>query len=162
MMKFVLSRSLTFNERLRAAKILYRVIGRESTLSGLARHFECHRTKLGPASGRRQNPPSPPGANDSPASAPFAKQISSLLYLTKRDHTQKVYYAEPDPLRGSLLLPMTAHTQLVGFIACGPKRDRTHYLPGEVETLSALAHRSGSAYLWLTARQPAIEAVPTL
>lgn len=65
------------------------------------------------------------------------------------------------PSAGSLLLPMTAHAQLVGFITCGPKHDRTHYLPDEVETLSTLAHRSGSAYLWLTARQPTISAVPT-
>lgn len=56
------------------------------------------------------------------------------------------------PLRGALLLPMMARAQLVGFIVCGPKRDRTHYLPDEVETLSALAHRAGSAYAWLTMR----------
>lgn len=56
------------------------------------------------------------------------------------------------PLRGALLLPMTARTQLVGFIACGQKRDRTHYLPEEIETLAALAHRAGSAYAWLTLR----------
>jgi hypothetical protein len=56
------------------------------------------------------------------------------------------------PLLGALLLPMTARTQLVGFIACGQKRDRTHYLPEEIETLSALAHRTGSAYAWLTLR----------
>ena len=56
------------------------------------------------------------------------------------------------PLRAALLLPMTARTQLVGFIVCGPKRDRTHYLPEEVETLGALAHRTGAAYGWLTLR----------
>jgi hypothetical protein len=56
------------------------------------------------------------------------------------------------PLRGALLLPMTVRTELVGFIACGPKRDGTHYLPEELETLSALAHRMGSAYAWLTVR----------
>lgn len=56
------------------------------------------------------------------------------------------------PLRGALVIPMVARAQLVGFIVCGPKRDRTHYLPDEVETLSALAHRAGSAYAWLTLR----------
>jgi GAF domain-containing protein len=56
------------------------------------------------------------------------------------------------PLRGSLLLPMTARGSLVGFIACGPKRDRTHYLPEEVDTLSLLAHRAGTAYVLLTSR----------
>lgn len=59
------------------------------------------------------------------------------------------------PLRGALLLPMAARTQLVGFIVCGPKRDRTHYLPEEVETLSALAHRTAAAYAWLTLRPAA-------
>jgi hypothetical protein len=54
------------------------------------------------------------------------------------------------PLRAALLVPMTARTHLVGFIVCGPKRDRTHYLPEEIETLTALAHRVGSAYGWLT------------
>ncbi|HET7813145.1 MAG TPA: GAF domain-containing protein [Candidatus Baltobacteraceae bacterium] len=56
------------------------------------------------------------------------------------------------PLRGSLLLPMTARGQLVGFIVCGPKRDHTHYLPEEVETLELLAHRAGTAYVLLTGR----------
>ncbi|HKU68326.1 MAG TPA: hypothetical protein VJP85_11175 [Candidatus Baltobacteraceae bacterium] len=53
-------------------------------------------------------------------------------------------------LRGALLLPMTARGQLVGFIVCGPKLDRTHYLPEEIETLSLLTHRTGSAYALLT------------
>ena len=58
-------------------------------------------------------------------------------------------------LAGALLLPMTARGQLVGFIACGPKHDRTHYLPDEVVTLTTLAHRTGSAYALLTfAAQP--------
>lgn len=56
------------------------------------------------------------------------------------------------PLRGSLLLPMTARGRLIGFIACGPKRDRTHYLPEEAETLQLLAHRAGTAYVLLTSR----------
>ena len=54
------------------------------------------------------------------------------------------------PLAGALLLPMTARGQLVGFIGCGPKHDRTHYLPDEVETLALLSHRTGSAYALLT------------
>lgn len=89
--------------------------------------------------------------------------IDDLAVLRLRGFNEAFECDEPEhPFRGSLLLPMMAHTQLVGFIACGPKRDRTHYLPGEVETLAALAHRSGSAYLWLTARQPATAALTTL
>lgn len=53
-------------------------------------------------------------------------------------------------LRGGLFVPMSARAQLVGFIVCGPKRDRTHYLPEEVETLAMLSHRVASSYAWLT------------
>ena len=56
------------------------------------------------------------------------------------------------PLRAALFVPMVARMQLVGFIVCGPKRDRTHYLRDEIDTLATLAHRAGSAYLWLTLR----------
>lgn len=56
------------------------------------------------------------------------------------------------PLRGALLLPMTVRTQLIGFIACGPKADHTHYVPEEIETLQSLAHRAGAGYAWLTLR----------
>ncbi len=52
--------------------------------------------------------------------------------------------------QGALLLPMTARGQLIGFIACGAKHDRTHYLPEEVETLTTLTHRVGSAFALLT------------
>jgi hypothetical protein len=54
------------------------------------------------------------------------------------------------PLRGALLLPMAARGQLVGFIACGPKIDRTRYLQEEIATLSLVAQRTGSAYALLT------------
>ena len=54
------------------------------------------------------------------------------------------------PLRAALLMPMTARAELVGFIVCGPKRDGTHYLPEEVQALSALTHRVGSAFALLT------------
>ena len=52
--------------------------------------------------------------------------------------------------RGALLSPMTARGHLIGFISCGPKHDRTHYLPEEVETLATLTHRVGSALALLT------------
>ncbi|HTU69609.1 MAG TPA: GAF domain-containing protein [Candidatus Baltobacteraceae bacterium] len=67
------------------------------------------------------------------------------------------------PLRAALFVPMVARMQLVGFIVCGPKRDRTHYLPDEIDTLTTLAHRAGSAYLWLTLRPDETgRALPTL
>ena len=67
-------------------------------------------------------------------------------------------------LRGALLLPMSAHTELIGFIVCGPKNDHTRYAPDEVATLAALAHRAGTAYVWLTRLQfaptPSTASVP--
>ncbi len=60
--------------------------------------------------------------------------------------------APQHPLRAALMLPMTARTHLVGFIVCGPKTDHTHYIPEEIDTLQALAHRAGAGYAWLTMR----------
>lgn len=65
------------------------------------------------------------------------------------------------PLQGALMLPMMARTQLIGFIVCGPKADRTHYIPHEIDTLQALAHRAGAGYGWLNMRALVpLEAVP--
>jgi hypothetical protein len=64
-------------------------------------------------------------------------------------------YESDDPrhaLRGALLTPMTVRGDLVGFIVCGPKHDRTHYLPEEYDTLTMLTHRVGNAFAWLTLR----------
>jgi len=56
------------------------------------------------------------------------------------------------PLRGALFVPMSVRGQLVGFVVCGPKRDGTHYLGEEIDTLATRAHRAGTAYAWLTLR----------
>lgn len=94
-------------------------------------------------------------ALDTPACESLPQQFSGsdFAVLRLRRWHEAFECDEPDhPLRGSLLLPMTARGQLVGFIVCGPKRDHTHYLPEEVETLELLAHRAGTAYVLLTSR----------
>jgi hypothetical protein len=50
----------------------------------------------------------------------------------------------------ALVCPMTLRGLLYGFVVCGPKIDRTSYLPEEQETLASLVHRVGIAYEWLT------------
>lgn len=90
-----------------------------------------------------------PGANSTPTLLPS----DDFTVLRLRRWSEPFECDEPEHLlRGALLVPMMARAQLVGFVVCGPKRDRTHYLPDEIETLSALAHRTGSAYAWLTLR----------
>lgn len=93
-------------------------------------------------------------------SAPAASPLPAILpnddfaVLRMRRWGEPFECDEPHhALRAALFVPMTARTQLVGFLVCGPKRDRTHYLPEEIETLSALAHRTGGAYAWLTLRE---------
>ncbi|HEY9084929.1 MAG TPA: hypothetical protein VIN40_03175 [Candidatus Tyrphobacter sp.] len=48
-----------------------------------------------------------------------------------------------------LFLPMSLRGELLGFLACGPKPDRTPYLRDEVDALSLLAHQIGIATAWL-------------
>lgn len=88
------------------------------------------------------------------------RTVTLVSHTSPRTTADNVTDDEPGhPLQGALLLPMTARAFLVGFIVCGPKSDRTHYLPEEIEALGALAHRTGSAYGWLTLR-PSVQTVP--
>lgn len=54
------------------------------------------------------------------------------------------------PLSHFYVAPMLLRGTLYGFAICGPKVDRTSYLPDEQETVAALVHRVGIAYEWLT------------
>jgi hypothetical protein len=44
-----------------------------------------------------------------------------------------------------LFVPMTVRGDLVGFLCCGPKPDRTAYLDDEIKALSLLAHHTAIA-----------------
>ena len=44
-----------------------------------------------------------------------------------------------------LFVPMTVRGDLVGFLCCGPKPDRTAYLEDEIKALSLLAHHTAIA-----------------
>ncbi|HTU82735.1 MAG TPA: hypothetical protein VMF61_11435 [Candidatus Acidoferrales bacterium] len=57
---------------------------------------------------------------------------------------------ESHRLAGAYVCPMTLRGRLYGFAICGPKIDRTGYLPDERETVAALTHRVGITYEWLT------------
>ncbi|HET7815393.1 MAG TPA: GAF domain-containing protein [Candidatus Baltobacteraceae bacterium] len=92
-------------------------------------------------------------------SEPVAEAVTPLLSANDLAVLRLRRWTEPfecdvpgHPFRGALLLPMTVRAQLVGFIVCGPKTDHTHYIPEEVDTLQALAHRAGAGYAWLTIR----------
>lgn len=87
----------------------------------------------------------------SAASTPALLSAHDFAVLRLRRWHEPFECDEPEhSLRGALMLPMNARGQLVGFVVCGPKRDHTHYLPEELETLTFLTHRMGSAFALLT------------
>ncbi len=55
-----------------------------------------------------------------------------------------------------LFLPMTLRGEVLGFLCCGPKPDRTPYPRDEVDALAFLAHQIGIASAWLQ-REPALQ-----
>lgn len=57
-----------------------------------------------------------------------------------------------------LFIPMTLRGDVLGFLCCGPKPDRTAYPPDEVAALSLLAHHVGIASA-LLARAPTIPTI---
>lgn len=92
-------------------------------------------------------------------SQPVAEGLPTLLSSNDLVVLRLRRWSEPfecevpqHPLRGALMLPMTARTHLIGFLVCGPKADQTHYIPEEIGTLQALADRTGVGYAWLTMR----------
>ena len=88
-----------------------------------------------------------------PGGIPTILPGDDLAVLRLRRWNEPFECDEPaHKLRAALLVPMMARAQLVGFIVCGPKVDRTHYLPEEIDTLLMLAHRVGTSYGWLTMR----------
>ncbi|HUA09229.1 MAG TPA: GAF domain-containing protein [Candidatus Acidoferrales bacterium] len=52
-------------------------------------------------------------------------------------------------LQGWLIVPLRVRTEVVGFIACGRKRDRTQYLGEEREALDRVAHHVATSYALL-------------
>ncbi len=56
---------------------------------------------------------------------------------------------DSDARHHMLFLPMTLRGELLGFLCCGPKPDRTPYLKDEVDALALLAHQIGIATAWL-------------
>lgn len=62
-----------------------------------------------------------------------------------------------------LFVPMTLRGDVLGFLCCGPKPDRTAYLGDEIAALSLLAHHVGIASAMLERKQtiPAVALVPT-
>lgn len=65
---------------------------------------------------------------------------------------------DSDARHHMLFIPMALRGELLGFLCCGPKPDRTTYLADEIRALLLLAHQTGIAAAWLGRMPPA--AVP--
>jgi hypothetical protein len=61
-----------------------------------------------------------------------------------------VVESESHPIAGAYVCPMMLRGALYGFAICGPKQDRSSYVPDERDAIASLAHRVGIAYEWLT------------
>lgn len=55
-----------------------------------------------------------------------------------------------------LFVPMTVRGNLIGFLCCGPKPDRTRYLEDEIHALSLLAHHTAIATALLPHSAPGV------
>ncbi len=64
-------------------------------------------------------------------------------------------------LSEALLLPMTVRGLLLGFLCCGPKRERTKYSREEIDVLATVARRVGAAYEFIS-REGALTPVRTM
>jgi hypothetical protein len=54
-----------------------------------------------------------------------------------------------------LIIPLAVRTEIIGFLACGVRRDHTAYLPEELRALTTVAHHMATSYALLTDSVPA-------
>ncbi len=80
---------------------------------------------------------------------PEAFDMNSALLLRLRRWKEPFETQEAGGEHHTLVLPMNARGELVGFVCCGPKADRTAYLGDEIEALQYLATEVGVACAWL-------------
>ncbi|HET6896470.1 MAG TPA: hypothetical protein VFH72_13885 [Candidatus Baltobacteraceae bacterium] len=66
---------------------------------------------------------------------------------------------DSDERNHMLFIPMTLRGEVLGFLCCGPKPDRTAYLSDEIAALSLLAHHTGIASAWLSRMAQPIQVV---
>jgi len=75
-------------------------------------------------------------------------QRSDRVVLQLLDR-QGPFVSEVPSLRNWLIVPLTARREVIGAIACGPKRDRTDYLPDELRALNDVAQHVATTYALL-------------
>jgi len=75
--------------------------------------------------------------------------MNSALLLRLRRWKEPFETLDAGGEHHTLVLPMNARGELVGFICCGPKADRTAYLADEIDALQYLATEVGVACAWL-------------
>ncbi|HTU82247.1 MAG TPA: GAF domain-containing protein [Candidatus Acidoferrales bacterium] len=71
-----------------------------------------------------------------------------VLQLLER---HRPFVSEVRSLSHWLIVPLAVRREIVGAIACGPKRDHTEYLPDELRTLNDVAQHVATAYALLFA-----------
>lgn len=80
---------------------------------------------------------------------PEAFDPNSALLLRLRRWKEPFETLDAGGEHHALVLPMNARGELVGFVCCGPKADRTAYLADEIDALQYLATEVGVACAWL-------------
>jgi len=80
---------------------------------------------------------------------PDAFDLNSALLLRLRRWNEPFETLDAGDEHQTLVLPMSSRGELVGFVCCGPKVDRTAYLADEIDSLAYLATEVGVACAWL-------------
>lgn len=63
---------------------------------------------------------------------------------------QAFQFDDPGAMHDWLIVPLLVRTNVMGFMACGPKADHTRYLPDELTALDTLAHHVATSYAFIS------------
>jgi hypothetical protein len=81
---------------------------------------------------------------------PEVFDMNSALLLRLRRWKEPFETLDAGGEHHTLVLPMNTRGELVGFVCCGPKLDRTAYLADDIDALHYLATEVGVACAWLS------------
>ena len=83
------------------------------------------------------------------ASAPEWLDRSNRLIIQLLDRTEP-FQSDVETLHDCLIVSFIVRTDVVGFVACGPKTDHTMYDSEERNTAATVAHHVASSYALMT------------
>ncbi len=84
------------------------------------------------------------------SSTPALLDKNERLVLRLLRWPQTFQFEDAGTFHDWLIVPLMVRTNVIGFMACGPKEDHTRYVSDEINALNTLAHHVATSYAFIS------------